>query len=318
MKGSILQLLIFLLLFISLIVVFCFSGYLLWFDTGYGSGFQETKDFFRIMPGLALGILPPAVLMAVVFSYLITVRKKVNRFFSSVLILVFSFIIYFGGFSGLIRISSPGNERTKISGPVIHEKKINPFDRVYVYTDRISPSGVHDVVMDTGVLTYRKSMDRKTLDSMVLTPGGSPWESRLNANPYFGEIFRFPGFIEKFYRDISMFNSEMTALYDSSVYFFIIRIASQIIFAISLWSFLKVSRWPLMNVFISLMLVRGVFAVYPLWNSSIIKSGLSFLPDNVFKDNSLSIALVVFSLVIFLIDGVISGLRQSRRDAVHG
>ncbi len=319
MKGSILQLLIFLLLFVSLIVVFCFSGYLLWFDTGYGSGFQGTKDFFRIMPGLALGILPPVVLMAVVFSYLITVKKKVNRFLSSVLILAFSFVIYFGGFYGLIRISSSGNnEGVPVSGPVILEKKINPFDRAYVYADRIGFSYAYDVVTDTGVLTYRKSMDRKDLDSMVLTPGGSPWVSRLNANPYFGGIFRFSGFMEKFAADISMFNREMTALYNSSVYFFIIRIASQILFALSLWSFLKISRWPLMNVFMSLVLVRGVFAVYPLWNSGIIKSGLAFFPDNVLKDNSLSIALIAVSIVIFLIDGVISGLRQSRKDAVHG
>ncbi len=87
----------------------------------------------------------------------------------------------------------------------------------------------------------------KAVDSLVLISGEDLWDSRLNANPYFEDIFRFPGFLKKFSGDVSLFNRDMMALYNSSVYFFIIRIASQIFFALSLWSFLRISRWPVIN-----------------------------------------------------------------------
>ncbi len=309
MKGSILQLLIFLLLFLSLIIAFCLFGYFHWYDTGYSPGSLNETGFIQIVPLLILRFLPLSVVVSIVLSFFVTLKFKINRLLSFLLIFSSAAALYFFSFLFFADAAEKA-EADLVQNAVIYPGRINPFKGDPLYAGKADGERIYSVVLKKdGELRYRKSMMRKELDAVVL-PGSYP-------NPYYTGLLSVPGFLKSFGADLDRFNLEMKRLAASSELYLLFSIAGQILFAASLWSLLRIPRWPLIAVFLSLILIRAVFAVYSYWNTEIITKALKFISPGIIRENLFSILLILLSLLIFLLDGTVSGVRRFRKDEVQ-
>ena len=305
MKGSILQFLIFLLLFLFLIAAFCLFAYFHWFDTGYHPGSMSTAGFLQVLPAIILRFLPLSIVVSVVISFFATLKFRINRFVSFLLILAGATAIYFFGFIGIASIA--GTARKSMSQSVVfYPGRINPFGKQPIYFEKADDDKLYKTVLrDNGGLVYRDEIKRRSLEKVIL--------SNSDPNPYYADLLTPPGFLKLLSRDLDRFNLEIKRLALKSDYYLLFFIASQILFAVSLWSLLRIPRWPLIAVILSLVLIRALFAFYSYWDAEILNKILPFVPSDMVKDNVFPLLLLVVSLVIFLLDGVISGIRRSRR-----
>ena len=309
MKGSILQLLIFLLLFLSLVIAFCMFGYFLWYDTGYFPGSPNEVGFLQVVPSVILRFLPLSVVVSVVLSFFVTLKFKINRLLSFLLIFSCAAAMYFFSFVFFADAAEKA-EADLVQSAVIYSGKINPFKGNPVYAGRLDNAMVYNVIVKKeGELSYKKKIKKKELEALVL-PGS-------DSNPYYAGLLSLPGFLKSFREDLDRFNLEMKRLASASDLYLLFSIASQIIFAVSLWSLLRIPRWPLIAVFVSLVLIRGVFAVYRYWNTEVVTKALKFVSEGIVKENLFSILLILLSLIIFLLDGTVSGVRRFRKDEVQ-
>lgn len=309
MKGSILQFLIFLLLFLSLITAFCLLGYFHWFDTGYHPGSMSTVGFLQVIPAIILRFLPLSIIFSVVLSYFVTLKFRINRFVSFLLILAGAAALYFFGFIGISTMSENAQKRMN-QGVVFYPGLINPFVKQPLYFEKADDEKIYKAVLkDDEGLVYRDEINRKSLEKDIL-PESSP-------NPYYADLLAPPGFLTVFSRDLDRFNLDLKRLAVKSDYYLLFFIASQLLFAVSLWSLLRIPRWPLIAVILSVILIRALFAVYRYWDAEVLNKILPFVSSAVIKDNAVSLLLLLVSLIIFLLDGIISGIRRSKRGPVQ-
>ncbi len=309
MKGSILQFLIFLLLFISLITGFCLFGYFHWFDTGYHPGGMSSAGFLQVIPAIILRFLPLCILFSVVLSYFVTLKFKINRFVSFLLILAGATALYFFGFIGISSMSENAQKRMN-HDVVLYPGLINPFVKQPLYFEKADNENIYGAVLkDDEGLVYRNKINRKSLEKDLL-PESDP-------NPYYTDLLAPPGFLKLFSRDLDRFNLDLKRLAVKSDFYLLFFIAGQILFAVSLWSLLRIPRWPLIAVILSFILIRALFAVYRYWNAEILNKILPVVSSDLIKDNAVSLLLLLVSLIIFLLDGIISGIRRSKRGPVQ-
>ena len=309
MKGSILQFLIFLLLFLSLIIAFCLFGYFHWYDTGYSPHSRNGIGFLQIVPSIILRFLPLSVVVSVVMSFFVTLKFRINRLVSFFLIFAGAAALYFFSFLFFADTAEKA-EADLVRSAVIYPGRINPFKGNPLYAGRLNKGMVYNVIVKKGEeLVYEKKVKRKELEALVL-PESDP-------NPYYSALLSLPGFLKSFGEDLDRFNLEMKKLSASSDLYLLFSIVSQIIFAVSLWSLLRIPRWPLVAVFVSLLSIRGVFAVYSYWNTEVSINALKFISEGIIRENLFSILLILLSLIIFLLDGTVSGVRRFSKDEVQ-
>ena len=323
MKGSIFQLFIFFLLFIVIALVVGGSAYLLWYDAGVSPIQSNTDGFFVSLPSFLFYILPFSVLSSCILSLFATLKRKINRFFSGLLILIVGSGIYFFGFSALLHTEVPVSDSSTSYESVFYGGKINPFLRGFVYVERMDPKYAYNVVRENPAqypsFTFHKKIGISSLKKTVSSKRKiSGIEERLAGNPYFTDVFKVPEFLGSFIGDLQKFNREMEKLYNASRYYFIFAVIVQVLFAVSCWSLLRISRWPLVNAFFSLVLIRGLFAFYGVWDTPVVQGKLSFLGPGMVKDNIVSILLLVFAFLLVFIDSIFMLSKRTSKAPRHG
>ncbi len=320
MKGSILQLLVFLLLFIASILGIGVSAYLLWFDAEVLPVSGDIGSFLSLLPSFLFYVLPLSVLGSILFSRFVTLKRQANGFLSWLLIFAAGTGIYYFGFSGFIPL---GAGRSAANGPSIvqlYGGTINPFPEGYVYVGSMDASAAYSVVREYPrqfpSLRYTKRMSLKDLKRDLSVPvQGTVYEKRLAGNPYYTAVFSMPPFISSLLADMHTFTVKMGNLYTRSRYFLLFAVAAQVFFALSCWSLLKIFPWPLINAFFSLVLIRGIFALFTFWGSDAVQSRLGFIKAGLVKDNLFSLLLLVFAVLLILFNGIVLLSGHSTRGA---
>lgn len=323
MKGSIYQLLIFLLMFVSLSAGLCLTGYFLWFDTGFFPSGTDNSRFVLMIPSFLFYVMPFSVISSIILSLFTTLKRKVNRVLSVLFILAAGTGIYYYGFTGFSSLEMNVLQNKTEPELILYAGKLNPFKSGIIYVGKTDAEKAYNVVIEVpdtinSSFTYTHSMDLKALKQKIgINSENSKIDRRLAANPYFSGVFSVPGFLENFLYDLRVFSSEMKTLYSRSRLYFLIAVISQVLFAISCWGLLRISRWPLISVFISFFFIRILFAVYTFWDS-IILGNLEFIKNNMLRDNLFSAVLVFFSLLFFMADSILRASDTSSEEVQHG
>ncbi len=310
MKGSIFQLLIFLLLFVFIILGISVSAYFLWFDAGFSPLHEESGWFWRLFPSFLFFVLPLSILSSILFSHFITLKRKANSFLSLLLVFAAATGIYFFGFSGLSSLTASNSLLERDPDVVLYGGKINPFNNGFVYVGSMDQSNAYDIVRENPSkfpsLSYRDKIRLKVLRSAISSHvKGSDFKRQLAVNPSFSHLFAIPSFLRGFLVHLKQFNGKMNALYRRSLSYFLFSIAAQVFFAVSCWSLLRISRWPLINVFFSLILVRGLFALFSVWDSPVIQEKLAFMGTGIMKENLFSLLLISLGIVLLLFNSLV-------------
>ncbi len=309
MKGSIFQLLIFLLLFIVIILGIGVASYFLWFDTGDPSAFHDPGGFLTLLPRYLFYVLPLSVFGGILFSHFITLNRSAHVVLSWFLVFAAGTGIYFFGFTGLLHLELDKTVSQSSPGVILYRGKINPFKKGYVYVGDMDASYAYNVVRENPQrfpsFSYKNKIDLKDLKhDLSVNVQGSVFSQRLADNPYFSGIFTPPPFLSSLISDMQAFNVKMRGLYNRSRYFFLLAVAAQVFLAVSCWSLLRISRWPLINALFALVLIRGLFAFFSVWEGGTVQGKLSFIHSSVIIDNLFSLILLVLSVLIILFNSL--------------
>ena len=148
MKGSIFQLLIFLLLFMVIILGIGVVSYFLWFDTGNFSAFHDPGGFLTLLPRYLFYVLPLSVFGGILFSHFITLNRKAHVVLSWFLVFIVGSGIYFFGFTGLLHLGLNKSVSQSSSGVILYRGKINPFKKGYVYVGDMDTFNAYNVVRE--------------------------------------------------------------------------------------------------------------------------------------------------------------------------
>ncbi len=305
MKGSIFQLLIFLLFFVVIILGIGVSSYFLWFDTGTPSNIHDIDALLVLLPRYLFYVLPLSIFGSILFSHFITLNRKAHVLLSWFLIFTIGVGIYFFGFTGLLHLELNKPVSQSTSGIILYGGKINPFKKGFVYVGSLDASDAYSIVRENPQqfpsFSYKDKIKLKDLKhELSVNVQGSAFQQRLAGNPYFSGIFTPPPFLTSLISDIQGFNAKMRSLYNRSRYFFLFAVAAQVFLAVTCWSLLRISRWPLINALFSLVLIRGLFAFFSVWESDAVQGKFGFIHSDMVKDNLFSILLLLIAgLIIF-------------------
>ncbi len=305
MKGSIFQLLVFLILFIFLSLGIAALLYFYWADAGFFSDSGNSAGFFSILPSFLFRVFPLSLLGSIIFSLFSTLRLKVNRVVSILLIFISGSGIYFFGFPLLSHFNAGTlSSREGGSRPPIRMGKFNPFPGGLLYVEKSDPLSFHNVIIENDSkkgpsFYFEKEMDRDAVYQLFSSGGNKISLSSLSL------LFRPPSYFKGFFDGMGKFIAKMEALRRQSCYFFLFAVFSQIFFTIACWSLLRISRWPLVNVFLACGLITGLFRGYFFWDSPAIQSKLTFISNSVIRDNSFSGILLFCAFLIVFLDSLI-------------
>jgi len=305
MKGSIFQLLVFLILFIFLSLGVAALLYFYWADTGFFTDSGNSAGFFAILPSFLFRVFPLSLLGSIIFSLFSTLKLKVNRVVSILLILISGSGIYFFGFPLLSHLNA-GTFSSREGGilPPVRMGKFNPFPGGLLYVGKSDPLSFYNVIIENNSpkgpsFYFEKEMDRDAVYKLFSSGGNKISVSSISS------LFQTPSYFKGFIDGMGKFIEKMEALRRQSRYFFLFAIFSQIFFAIACWSLLRISRWPLVNVFLACGLIIGLFRGYFFWDSPAIQSKLIFISNSVIRDNSFSGILLFCAFLIVFLDSLI-------------
>ena len=239
-------------------------------------------------------------------------RKPGNRLFSFILPLIASFVILQAGVT--IVYGPPGSPLpVEYSAPrpfipgLIHQT-----DAGLLYLDEVDRTGeltAVDGLKNIVLYTQRDlrhlsraslvARDTAALKSTVVLPAGDSGDPVIihPANPVYQPIFEAPGFLVSLAQDIASLEGYLLERRKASPGSFSLALFSVLFAATGCLFFSRMSRWPLFNGILTLMVLRGFFFIVRFLQSDI---GMEI--SNMISNRT--IAEMLFTLV-FLCFGVL-------------
>jgi hypothetical protein len=154
-------------------------------------------------------------------------------------------------------------------------------------------------------LYYPKGLVQKQNDKLVLnlkTEDNRPQTLTLNATPPHAALQQAHWSVELFIKDFVLVTDELNNFfmnYKNTFYF----LCFALVFAImSCQVFLRITRWPLFNLLLLIILSRGFLTFYNLMRFEIIIKLLKLGSDSFFIRLLPSLCLVGLGILFFIID----------------
>lgn len=126
------------------------------------------------------------------------------------------------------------------------------------------------------------------------------------ADPIYGPLFQPPPFLGAFFSDVGAVSSEVDQAFATSRTALAIVAGAILLFCMSCTMVSRLTTWPLLNGFLTLLVYRGLFFVFPLLRTSparpIVRQIGSALGLGPWGDYLPSFALSLLALVFLLID----------------
>jgi len=124
----------------------------------------------------------------------------------------------------------------------------------------------------------------------------------IKARPVYSFIFQEDSRLSSFFRDIGLLNAELDRQYHNSRIGFLILSFSLLFFCVASSVLMRISRWPLLNFMIGLLILRGIFSLFRFLKTEIILELKKVLVDFPLIDFLPAVIFIFLGLVLLLID----------------
>jgi hypothetical protein len=325
MKDSLLLPVIFLLIFL---VVFLLIAGLVTLKS-WGECFSEGSNtlveaIFHNLPVRLLQILPVSVLISLVALFIRILVKPGSRFLSFLFPLGTAFAVLVFGYYFLNGTSHPAGRPVRAptashseKGAVKAERfllpgKFNDLGGYTVYTESLQDGkAVNLILMEDGKSTTENEQKKFNFYSSVEINAGTQGITlylsnekgvKINARPVYSFIFQEDSRLSFFFRDIGLLNAELDRQYHNSRTGFLILSFSLVFFCVASSVLMRISKWPLLNFMIGLLILRGIFSLFRFLKTEIILELKKVLVDSPLIDSLPAMIFLFLGLVLLLID----------------
>lgn len=254
-------------------------------------------------------VLIPAVVLSIMLFGLRMARRPFSRFLGLVIALVVSYVVLVNGMILLRGVSA----KARVA-PVAARQYIQPSTLVRMDSWMLSASSISDDRM-RGVLLFdtTKTADRFTVfpaatvsaragSLTVTTAGGAPLT--VSASPALAGtgVFAPDRFTGLFLRDMDTLRADFERLLAASVGQFFAACFALLFLCTASLALLRLTRWPLANVMLLAIAMRGYFSLYHLLATTLASRIASAVADPVIVRLFPSAALAALAVILLLID----------------
>ncbi len=290
-----------------------------------------------------LQILPVSILISLTALFIRILVKPGSRFLSFLLPLGTAFAVLIFGYYFLNEMNetspyagtshragtSPPTEKRAIKAErFLLPGKFTNLGGYTVYTESLqNGKAANLIIMEDGKSAAENEQKKFNFYSRVkinadaqgitLYPANEK-EVKINARPVYSFIFQEDPRLSSFFRDIGLLNCELDRQYHNSRTGFLILSFSLLFFCVASSVLMRISRWPLLNFMIGLLILRGIFSIFRFLKTEIILELKKVLADSPLIDSLPAMIFLFLGLVLLLIDLVFVNYNFWKREIQGG
>jgi hypothetical protein len=172
---------------------------------------------------------------------------------------------------------------------------------------------VADTLGDEHVLSFTQDALYDSESRSLVSGSGSPIVRSGGEDPLYIKNMAAPRFLLSLLRDTSFVIDAIHAGYRESLVGYFILAGSFFIAIVSLWCLSMASSWRMLNVFLVLASVRGLFLLWPASSSGIIaRTATKFLPALISSGRLVPALYLAISALVLVVSGSVFLLRKIR------
>ncbi len=292
-KNTLILVPFFLLIYLVIFVILASFGVFSSWIVNYSTDFSLTKHIvINNIPIILYRVVPFSVFFSLLLVAFRVLIKPGKRFLTVLLLLILSYsvfllsVLFTAGFSSRVTPEHVSFRKR------LFEEKLNPIGRYSLYPVTVSKvkaeSKVDSFIIYTGLdnsisgdkvsktkkrrgtLTFfnNVSVKEKEGNTFLVPADGSvrdlskAIEIEENASSSFGSLLKTRGFIGRFLSDLGVMNYDVSVAFKKDKKLFFILSLSIIFLFVSCGVFMRITRWPLFNILLSFLVLRGVFYFY--------------------------------------------------------
>ena len=304
MKDTLLTPVVYLLVVILLGVLLVLSAFL-----------YIAVELYNPASGVPWGAIParlplylPLLLPVIVSSSVLLVSIRIDRkqrkgFIARVLLAAVSFITLILATNFIRPVSATPRNETADS-PIIITQQISIFDSTIVYIEEKEGPRLQDVY----IKQYRDTDGSFIHYPHAFITGNEIEDNRGNtvlsfssSNPVFENLFRPQDTMSAFFEDIRIVSDRFFRASTEGGFFRLLVLGSFILFSLAIWTTRKLTRWPFINICLSVALFRGLFYLYRVTMNEDITDFISAAFSGNILDILPEVTLLAAAALMFLL-----------------
>jgi hypothetical protein len=261
-------------------------------------------------PRSALRCLVPAVVTALFVSGMRMSRRPFSRFLGLAICLAAGYVVLVNGMILLGRLDAGRRAASAPAAPYLPPRAFVRVGGIVLSADSVSGDTLRGVLAwDGGAAPPRMSVHP---EGRVAAAEAGRFAVRLSGarqmtvseeiEPPLAGVFRPDRFTRFFLRDIAAVTADLRALRAGALAEFFVSCFSLLLLWTSLLAVLRITRWPLINLILLALAVRGSFSLYHLLSVTLRPDMARIVTDPLVGRLLPSAALAAAGVVILLID----------------
>ncbi len=279
--------------------------------------------FLGQLPAASKAVLFSAVVATTLFL-IYRIRKRPGlRLLSFLFALASVGALLFFGMAGLDRLSGRGAAREAQAVQPFVPQRFEVLRSATLYVERVQGTRLFGVAVvrpnADPAITFASEAQFHPKGMTIALPQGSLAVSP--ANPDFGPVFQPPPFLRALLSDMGWATAAVQRAFAASRLDFAIAAGAILLFCMSCMMLARLTRWPLLNALLTLVVFRGVFWVLPILQTppaaQVERQIAAALHLSAWRASLPSFALILLGVIFILVDLTLLGWRE-RGDRAHG
>jgi len=260
----------------------------------------------RIMDGLR-AVYPVSVLLSVLITLFTVLRLKRFRAVALIVVFVAGTAAIVGGIRGieLLRRDSAASAPASVA---VEPGFVYRFGNDFLYSDRREGVSLKDVVV------YRNDKEPGFVFSpeALLDPGSGvvhlPETDEdfpvAKSDSSFAHMFVGPRVVSNLFRDVGVLSRALGRQKNPLAPSYLLLVSVTVLFVVSLWFLVRLTRWPLFNALIALGVFRLLFLLYGFLQSKVFQEFMSAVVQPAYQ-RFVSPGVILFISLVFVIVGLL-------------
>lgn len=242
-----------------------------WGGSWDGQGKPTAELAVRGMPSTLLDVLFPSVLVGLLAVGMRSTRKPVNRIALFLIALALSSAVTAGGFLGLQVLRQGIAAAAPPASRPLAERSFARIDASFLSAEKVDGAALRGVLLyspDAKGARFRvfAAATAERSGDLVRVMAGKPETAVAegNAEGAAEGIFRADPMVRAFLSDLTVLRDDLLRLRSASLPEFLTAVFSLLFALTASFAFLRISRWPLANLFLYVLAARGALLLFRL------------------------------------------------------
>jgi hypothetical protein len=270
------------------------------------------------IPDLLVRVLPAAVLVALFILLARIAARPHSRLLALVIPLAGAFVLLAFGYQIFQRLGPDGEGAAASSRRYLVPGVFNTIESKVIYVEQIDERTVSPVVLaedgnaDQKLLYFPQGMVLVGEDAVVIRMAG--YTLATDPEPVFGGLFAEDSALGRLFTDLDFLNRELQRTFRRSVPAFYLAVLALVLAFYGSGMFLRLSRWHLLNVVLTLLAMRGFLALFRFMSEGVVAEMDKVLSNPQALQILPELALLLLGGILLLLDLLFVPFRRGEEE----